>query len=171
MPALVNSPIRTDVDGFLGSTRIEWNVDGNRHTLRGSTIDVGLYEIASASIRVRAQRYIPELSMKAKAMLHKLYSFRQMEPNWDGYGGDVPQTEVIESAAYYLHILDGFDLPVYFTAPGPNGEIVLEYRNGKYSAEVFFEKDEIPEMILYMGDSQIYVGEINVDRLSRHFAS
>jgi hypothetical protein len=43
---------------------------------------------------------------------------------------------------------------------GPNGEIVLEYKNGQNSAEVFFERNNSSEMLLYKGDVQIYAGQL-----------
>lgn len=137
--------------------------------LSDSPIDANAYMIASGSIRIQTQQYMPELSSKAKATLHRLYSFKQLKVNWDGDGALVPNEGVIKNAANFLFLLDEYDLPIYFTAPGPNGEIVLEYKNGQNSAEVFFETDNFSEMLLYKGDVQIYAGKVDVQLLIDHF--
>jgi hypothetical protein len=137
--------------------------------LSDSPIDANAYMIASGSIQVQTQQYIPELSSKAKAVLHRLYSFKQLKLNWNGNGALVPEEEVIKAATNFLFLLDEYDLPIYFTAPGPNGEIVLEYKNGQNSAEIFFESDNFSEMLLYNGDVQIYAGKIEKKLLIDHF--
>jgi len=136
--------------------------------LSDSPIDANAYMFASGSIRIQTQQYMPELSSKAKATLHRLYSFKQLKVNWDRNAALVPKEEVIKNAANFLFLLDEYDLPIYFTAPGPNGEIVLEYRNGQNSAEVFFEADNFSEM-LYKGDEQIYAGKVEQKLLIDHF--
>ena len=132
-------------------------------------IDVYAYMIASGSTQIETQLYTPELSVKAKEILHKLYRFRQLLPNWDGNQASVPGEDIINKAADLLITADEYDLPIYFTAPGPNGELVLEYKYNDLMAEVFFEEDKNIEMILYTGKDQIYAGDFDLKNLITHF--
>lgn len=131
-------------------------------------IDANAYTIASSSIQIQTQRYIPELSPKAKEMLYRLYKFSQLDENWDGNGAVAPSEIVLNKAANFMAVADEYDLPVYFTAPGPNGEIVLEYKSENNTAEVFFEDNNVPEMILYTRKLQVYVGDIEWNQLVTH---
>lgn len=131
-------------------------------------IDANAYMIASGSIQIQILSYIPELSMKAKEVLHKLYSFHKLKPDWDGNGSLVPTEDIIRITSNFLSDMDEYDLPVYFTAPGPNGEIVLEYKNNENTAEIFFENDHSTEMLLYKDKNQIYAGEVDKKVLIDH---
>ncbi len=93
-------------------------------------------------------------------LFHKIFR----NNNWDGNGAAAPSEKVLNVAINFLTSADEYDLPVYFTAPGPNGEIVLEYKNGKNTAEIFFEEDNIPEMILYTEKEQVYAGTIQLSQ-------
>jgi len=172
MPALAErTKIKTETGNISSTTGLNFysGCTGAYIFLWNSPIDVNTSMFASGSIQIQTQCYIPELSSKAKATLHRLYSFKQLKLNWDGNGALVPEEEVIQTAANFLFLLDEYDLPIYFTAPGPNGEIVLEYKNDQNSAEVFFERDNFSEMLLYNGDLQIYAGKVEKKMLIDHF--
>lgn len=132
-------------------------------------IDSYAYMIASGSTQIETQLYTPELSLKAKEILHKLYRFRQLQTNWDGNQASAPEEDVINNAVDLLITADEYDLPIYFTAPGPNGELVLEYKNNDITAEVFFEEEKKTEMILYNGKDQSYIGDFDLIKLINHF--
>jgi hypothetical protein len=172
MPALAErTKIKTEMDNVSSTTCLNFysRYAGPWGFLSDSPIDANAYMIASGSIQIQTQQYMPELSSKAKATLHRLYSFKQLKLNWDGNGALVPEEEVIQTAANFLFLLDEYDLPIYFTAPGPNGEIVLEYKNDQNSAEIFFESDNFSEMLLYTGNVQIYAGKVEKKLLIDHF--
>lgn len=171
MPALAErTKIKTETGNISSTTGFNFN-SGYSDPYEFSTdvaIDANAYMIASGSIQVQTQPYIPELSAKAKGMLHKLYNFHQLKTNWDSNGALVPRENVIKTAANFLTHLDEYDLPIYFTAPGPNGEVVLEYKNDENTAEVFFENDNFSEMLLYKGKVQVYAGEVELKKLIDH---
>lgn len=172
MPALAErTKIRTDTGNVSSTTSMNFYTGYGYPFvfLSDSPIDANAYMIASGSIRIQTHQYMPELSAKAKAILHRLYSFKQLKLNWDGNGALVPEEEVIKTATNFLFLLDEYDLPIYFTAPGPNGEIVLEYKNDQNSAEVFFESNNFSEMLLYNGNVQIYAGKFEKKLLIDHF--
>lgn len=132
-------------------------------------IEANVHMIASGSIRITTQQqYVPELSTKAKEILRKIYQFKSLAHNWDGMDAIPPNDRVITDAVNFLTAADEFDLPIYFTAPGPNGEIVLEYKIGNKTAEVYFEGDNNSEMILYNDKIQVYSGEVTLTKLIEH---
>ncbi len=132
-------------------------------------IDVHAYELLSASTSVALLPYLHQPSSQAKELLKKLYSFKKLPDNWDGNGAVPPNESTINKAAAFINFTDEFDAPLYFTALGPNGEIVLEYKMENHMSEVFFNEDESEEMILYTGNAQQYCGAINPELLKKHF--
>lgn len=78
----------------------------------------------------------------------KLLSFKSLESNWDTYGAIPPSTENIYRAIEFLYKADKNLLPIYFVAPGPNGELVAEFRRGDKEAAVYFNIDGSTELIL-----------------------
>lgn len=133
-----------------------------------SVIETNVYLITASSTKMQAVQYFPELSPKAKDLLRRIYKFKELSENWDDNGAVPPSDQIINNAAFFLTTADEFDLPIYFAAPGPNGEIVLEYKSGSKTAEVYFEEKDFSEMILYNGNEQAYVGESSLIRLIQH---
>jgi hypothetical protein len=173
MPALAErTKIKTEAGNIPSTTGfIFYGGSSDKFSLLSGdiNIDANAHVFASGSIQIQTQSYIPELSTKAKEILHKLYKFKQLKTDWDGNGAITPKEDVINNAANFLTNSDEFDLPIYFTAPGPNGEIVLEYKKRDDTAEIFFEEDNISEMILYKGKKQVYAGKIQLKQLITHF--
>ncbi len=172
MVALANKTKIKNLTGSIPSTAtsIKYKLQAVPSTwISNPPIDLNSNSIASGSIQIQAQQFMPELSQKAKEISYKLFKFGELADNWDGNAAIRPNRQEIIKAHNFLSQADAFDLPVFFTAPGPNGEIILEYLSGVKSAEVYFEKDEFSEMILYEGNSQVYNGEILLSNLINHF--
>jgi len=127
--------------------------------------------IGHGSIRLQTQQVFPDLSPRAKEVLFKVYSFVRLSNNWDNNNSIAPNQTTVDATATFLKESDEYDLPIYFTAPGPNGEIVLEYKSGSLEAEVFFENDGSTEMILYIDGQQVYTGIPSLHLLLDHFIS
>jgi hypothetical protein len=73
--------------------------------------------------------------------LDVLESFRMLRQNWDSYGGDAPNNEVIDIAISFIKQLQLRNQPVYQVAPGPDGEIMVELRSGEKSIEFLFYRN------------------------------
>lgn len=101
-----------------------------------------------------------ELSETAKQFIAKLNSFKSLRHNWDSYGAIPPSSENIDRAISFIRKADKNLLPFYFTAPGPNGELVLEFRNGNKEASVFINPDGTNELILNEGKDDILEGTL-----------
>ncbi len=122
----------------------------------------------AASTRFVAQSYLPPPSAKAQDFIKKVANYQYLPANWDNNGAVAPEEGVISNASFFIQAADELDLPIYFIAPGPNGEIVIEYKNGNNMAEVFYNEDGTEEMILYNGQNQLHVGDINIGLLAQH---
>lgn len=168
---------RTKIKSNLGTavSTAGWAIRGAEYEpygIRGQvSIDSNAYAIASASISVNRQSYIPRLSSKAKEILQKLSSFKKLPENWDRNNAAKPLIKSINSAYEFVEQSDECDLPLYFTAPGPNGEIVVEFKKGDFSAEVYFNEDGSREMILYTGKNQVIVNNVSIHILTAHFST
>lgn len=103
----------------------------------------------------------PPLTDAARKVVSKISDFRNFADNWDSYGAEKPSESAILNALSFIRVIDAQGIPVYFTAPGPNGEIVIELRKGNYEAEVYFNADNSNEVLIYDGDACISEGVID----------
>lgn len=131
-------------------------------------IDDNIYDFACASTRFIMQSYLPALSGKAKEFLKKISTYKNLQENWDSNGAIPPSHELILKASTFIQVVDELNIPLYFIAPGPNGEIVIEYKNGDNTAEIFFNEDGSQEMILYSGKEQHYANGLDMHFLFQH---
>jgi hypothetical protein len=100
------------------------------------------------------------LSESARQMIARAKSFNLLQHNWDSHGAVVPSSENIERAISFIKQADKNLLPFYFTAPGPNGEIVVEFRKGNKEAAAYFNPDGTSELVMNEGDVFIEEGTI-----------
>jgi type I restriction enzyme S subunit len=95
-----------------------------------------------------------------KQFITKLESFKSLEPNWDSYGAQPPSSKTVETAINFVKKADKNELPLYFVAPGPNGELVIEFRKGKKEASAFINPDGSTELILNEGNNYVLEGTL-----------
>lgn len=85
---------------------------------------------------------LSDLSEEAREVLSKIKTFSQLRENWDSYGAEPPSKAALQNALSFVKTLDRQRLPVFFTAPGPNGEVLVELKTNHKSVEITFEPDE-----------------------------
>ena len=112
----------------------------------------------NTSIVIDIYSHTPPLSNAAMKAASKILGFRNFADNWDSYGAEKPSESAIVNALSFIRVIDAHGIPVYFTAPGPNGEIVVELRKGNYGAEIYFNADNSNEVLIYDGDACISEG-------------
>lgn len=125
--------------------------------------------LSAPSTRLVTQDVIPPLSPKAIEVILRLLSFESLNENWDGNDATPPSNELIWLAINTIVSTSIGNLPLYFTAPGPNGEILIEFKLGNRTAEIYFEDNDFAELVLYKGANQSYVGEFKPMLLASHF--
>ena len=115
----------------------------------------------NTSIVIDIYSQTPPLSNAAMKAASKISGFKNLADNWDGYGAEKPSENAIVNALSFIRVIDAHGILVYFTAPGPNGEIVVELRKGNYEAEVYFNADNSNEVFIYDGDTCISEGALD----------
>lgn len=110
---------------------------------------------------IREKQLVHNLSKKSSDAIAKINQFLNLEENWDSYGSDRPSEISVENAKEYILKADVDGLNVYFTAPGRNGDIMVEYRLTKrISAELYFNSDGSNEVLIFGDDECISEGKI-----------
>lgn len=123
------------------------------------------------STRVIAVSFIPELSDDARDFVSKIRAFGGLTANWDGYQAIPPTTKVIAESVEFVKWADKHELPLYFTAPGPNGEVIVELKKEDCEAEIHFQPDDSTEVLLCVDDVVTSEGDLtsHYDKLLNHF--
>ena len=103
------------------------------------------------------------LSPKALDMLGRLEHFEELPVNWDSYGASVPQASTIQRARALVEHLDQADVPPYFTSPGPNGEVMVEYRLSDNVEAEFHYAEEGDDLLVMRGDKVLYEGPLDMN--------
>ena len=113
------------------------------------------YALGRTNILVWEPTVIHQLSEDAINAISKLQGFAQLAPNWDSYGAAAPTAQVIKRAEKFIREIDKQGITVYFVAPGPNGEILVEFQKGRRSAEVYFHPDQLANFALFEEDELV----------------
>lgn len=101
-----------------------------------------------------------DLSSNTKKKLLQLESFRKLQNNWDSYDAEKPSLISIDNAIRFIKTYKN-DFEVYFTAPGRDGDILLEYQfNNNISIEIYFKKDGSDELYIFSDNNCIKEGTI-----------
>jgi|AntAceMinimDraft_16_1070373.scaffolds.fasta_scaffold16417_2 hypothetical protein len=112
---------------------------------------------------------IPSLSSSAKKFISKLQSFKEYAENWDSYGAKKPSEIAINNAITLIKQLDENNLPIYFTAPGPNGEIIVELKKNKIEIEVYFNPNGSNHIYLYENNNCLYDKKDEEDTIGKNW--
>lgn len=68
-------------------------------------------------------------------------SYASLRDNWDSYGAGAPSSQAIQKAITFILWLSEYKIDVFFTAPSPSGEILVEIKNGIANLEFEFSND------------------------------
>ncbi|MFN0199960.1 MAG: hypothetical protein ACKVTZ_00480 [Bacteroidia bacterium] len=83
--------------------------------------------------------YAPIFSQKLQAILAQVEEFKQLGPDWDGYGAIPVGKDCLDNAFSLLRNLAPSDIAnLYDIFPNPHGTISLHWR-GAFKQEVFME--------------------------------
>ena len=112
-----------------------------------------------------------ELSNKAQEALFRLNRFHELKENWDSYGAVVPKAMVVMEARRFIQAMDRSGLEPYFVSPGPNGEVMVEYRTDEGAeAEVHFKEDHSRYLLVSRGDEFLFDGPFELKAFMQHVA-
>lgn len=82
--------------------------------------------------------HISDSNLKA---INLIKSFASLEENWDTYHALAPDSNAIHKAISFILWLSEYNIDVFFVAPSPNGEIVVEIKKGNANVEFEFSND------------------------------
>jgi hypothetical protein len=151
MPASSNLVLDygTEVNSSVSIPEYHFQIFGNRRSAVTSATSIGIVFF--------------ELSSPTKQFITKLESFKSLEPNWDSYGAQPPSSKIVETAITFVKKADKNELPLYFVAPGPNGELVIEFRKGNKEASAYINPDGSTELILNEGNNYVLEGTLEAN--------
>lgn len=129
------------------------------------------YRVKNYTIKNSVQ-FDPEFfNVENHMSIANIYSFRELPANWDSYGASTISPIAISHAAAFIQDIDGMGQSVYFTSPGPDGEVSVELRNGLKSAEFIFYPDESAKVVGLDGLKVVHNGmlysEISIEDVVR----
>lgn len=107
----------------------------------------------------------------ADEALFRLQRFHELKENWDSYGAAVPKVMTVLSAKQFVQTKDRHGIEPYFVSPGPNGEVMVEYRTGHgLEIEVHFNNDGSRHLLVAEGDEILYDGPFSDQVFAKHAA-
>ena len=62
-------------------------------------------------------------------IIQNIIEYKNLEDNWDFDNAKSPTDKVIQTALYISRLLQKYGQKIYHSAPGPNGEILLDIRH------------------------------------------
>lgn len=108
------------------------------------TVNLGLDQSSTKiwSILYRKQNVAEGGSLNAVS-LQTLSEIERLENNWDEQGAVAPNKSVIQWCNGLIVFLEAIGQKVFSIAPGPDGEIMLDLRNGSRSLEILIYGDRM----------------------------
>lgn len=120
---------------------------------------VGQYKFTDADSRTTV-RVIEEndLSQSIREALYSLSEIARLKDNWDGYGAIAPPEKVIKESEGFIRRLNILQQDVYFVSPGPNGNLLVELRNGERTIGFHFHPEKPLRFVCFEGKDFVRQG-------------
>ena len=99
----------------------------------------GIFDFFTNAITVKTQG---ALSLANKLEIQNVKSFKKLVPNWDGYDAIPVDEKSIEKSIDFIKQVNNLGIDVYLTSPGPNGEVLVQLKNGEREIEFIFYPDK-----------------------------
>lgn len=118
---------------------------------------------------VLQDKWSHKLSSRGQEALFRLDRFKELKPNWDSYEAEVPAEMTVEAARKFILRMDRKAISPYFVSPGPNGDVLVQYKcdNG-HEAEIWFEDDGSTTMLLITPNQAPYEALLDMEFLLEH---
>ncbi len=113
--------------------------------------------------------------MTKEESIKKIYSFLDLSPNFDSYGGIPPDIKMVNKVRDFI---TEYPKSPYFVSPGPNGDILLVYisQSNRYECEIYFDVDKtsllVSDEIFDINEKEYfaYDGEFDTKVLNRYMS-
>ena len=125
------------------------------------------FEYGNSAVFVHVCDHV--ISDQAQEALFRISRFTGLKENWDSYGASTIGQATVEAAKRFVVVMDRKGVAPYFVSPGPNGEVLVEFRmeNGK-EAEVYFHDDGTRRLLLIDGKEFPFEGDYNAQEFLKH---
>jgi hypothetical protein len=94
-----------------------------------------------------ALQQVSIISNNNRRQIGFIRSYGNLEDNWDTYGADKPSNKAITKAVSFAKYLSDKSIDIFFTAPTPDGDILIELQNEGANLEFLFssidEEDKV----------------------------
>ncbi|MBV6477748.1 MAG: hypothetical protein HGGPFJEG_00492 [Ignavibacteria bacterium] len=104
---------------------------------------------------------LPNKNISGKIkIINQLHEFLNLNENWDSYGAQPLNKKTIEKAIEVVNVLDRNNIEVYYTAPSPSGDILLESRMRNKILEIEILVDDKITFTAYENDDVFKSGNL-----------
>ncbi len=104
-----------------------------------------------------------EKDLEKNIFIRRIKNYILLNEGWDSYGALKISNLSIEKSCSFIQKLYNWGHEVYFVAPTPDGEVLVELKNKNKSAEIKFLQDSRIIYTLFENDSTIQESEIESD--------
>ncbi len=117
---------------------------GDSDSFQNYTVNLGLDQSSNQvwSILYRQQNVAEGGSLNA-VIFRTLSEIVGLEDNWDEQGALAPNNSVIQKSKGLIVFLEAIGQKIFSIAPGPEGEIMIDLRNGSRSLEILIYPDRM----------------------------
>jgi|JI102314A1RNA_FD_contig_31_8352993_length_982_multi_4_in_0_out_0_2 hypothetical protein len=115
----------------------ESTVDFSPLLTDSNTVKTIHYESQTNS-SIRLNQAHEEQSITNSKIFSLLDEIATLKDNWDNDGAKAPNLDTIQAIRGIIKLLSRMGQSIFHTAPGPSGEIMLDFRNKNKSLELIF---------------------------------
>lgn len=116
----------------------------------------------NSSIRLKDKS---ELYLKNKIAIQKIKEFENLAENWDSYDSLKISKNSIKNAIQFIKLLNEFNEEVYFSSPGPNGEVLVHIKKLSKEIEFIFYPTKC-RYVKFLGEDFIDQGDFVKEELN-----
>jgi len=88
-------------------------------------------------------RWLDDLSKVNQMEIARINEFLKLPAGWDSYNAMPVSLVAAEDSIAFIRQLDVYDIDVYQSSPGPNGEIMVQVKEGSREIEFLFYENRV----------------------------
>ena len=106
------------------------------------------------------------LSLQNKLEIKRIKELSKLPENWDSDGALKISISSIERGVALIEEIDGYNIDVYFSSPGPNGEILIHLKSAEKEIEFILYPTKTKYVQFYKNQF-VAQGEFNTEYLQQ----
>lgn len=107
------------------------------------------------------------LSRRNNFEITRIKTFTELESGWDSYNSDKITKQVINRTIKYIEEINDYNQDIYFSSPGPNGEISIELKHGEKNAEILIYPDNKTKYVFFEGNNFKMQGDAPIKKIGQ----